>query len=546
MANSYMVNDFQWGEAKGTSNKNKKFYSSFIYENEEYYLFDNVIVHDKEVPDGHVAKIMKLWQDISSGTMMTLLRWFLKPHELPSHLQGQMVRENSKELFLAFGKGSGVSNENKLDCIERKCKVLCTSKDERNIQPSEHDLKDAEFFFNKIYNVDFKKLSNIMGIVRILGQDVLFNKPEWVAMERLSDRDKGLASVNRFPSATSHETLAGRQPVDDGQMLAADSESRKGDLRGHPGQSLPVKHGFMAASPLLKQSSSTNDRDKPMTNSAKFRVSGKQESGRGYPNSLERSSPAAQQPLTRSASSKKSENLPEEEVAEKTTTEIPSAGRALFADPLLQPSILIPTRARSKHGQHHDSMLPSKPHDTNLEESLCQGRVLLMQNVDPLFTSKDIHDLMKVALSGCSDAHMLRQSGSTSVEAGQALLVFETESLADSALQQLEESCLVLPSCRPLLANKAKPSDLEKIARFPGHFPLDNFKLWKQRQEDIMKKSIEVSHFADPSTLEFEMATEWRQLHEWLICCGEQLHKMQSDEKTALLKKFKKPKLYLP
>lgn len=114
MANCDTVDDFTWGKAKGTSSKDRKYYNSFFYENEEYYLFDNVIVHDEENSDGHVAKIMKLWQDISSGTMMTSLRWFLKPHELPSYLQSQMVRENSKELFLAFGKGKGVSNENKL------------------------------------------------------------------------------------------------------------------------------------------------------------------------------------------------------------------------------------------------------------------------------------------------------------------------------------------------------------------------------------------------------------------------------------------------
>lgn len=136
------------------------------------------------------------------------------------------------------------------DCIERKCKVLCTSKDDRNIQPSEYNLKDAEYFFNKIYNVDLKKLSNLEGIVKILGQDgkifnncefscyvmnshvilssitnplgipfpVLFNKPEWVSTERLSDGDTGFPSMNPFSSATLHETPAIQQPVDDGQM----------------------------------------------------------------------------------------------------------------------------------------------------------------------------------------------------------------------------------------------------------------------------------------------------------------------------------------
>lgn len=32
-----------------------------------------------------------------------------------------------------------------------------------------------------------------------------------------------------------------------------------------------------------------------------------------------------------------------------------------------------------------------QPRDANLEESLCNGRVLLIHNVDPFFTSKDMH-----------------------------------------------------------------------------------------------------------------------------------------------------------
>lgn len=551
MANCDTVDDFTWGKAKGTSSKDKKYYNSFFYENEEYYLFDNVIVHDEENSDGHVAKIMKLWQDISSGTMMTSLRWFLKPHELPSYLQSQMVRENSKELFLAFGKGKGVSNENKLDCIERKCKVLCTSKDDRNIQPSEYDLKDAEYFFNKIYNVDLKKLSNLEGIVKILGQDVLFNKPEWVSTERLSDGDTGFPSMNPFSSATLHETPAIQKPVDDGQMHVPDSETRSGDPSGSRGYSTPLKRGSKADNLLPSLASA---RDKLMADGAKFRSSTKQEtlhtlSGmpRASQDALERSSLTAQQPLTRSASAKKSEqDLPKEKVDAKAASETPSGGRALFADPLLQPGFMIPTRARSKQVQHHDSMLPSKPRDANLEESLCNGRVLLIHNVDPFFTSKDMHDLMKVAFKGCSDAQMLRQSGSLSAQAGEALLIFETDSLADLALQQLEENCLVLPGCRPLIASKVKPFDPGKIARFPGHFPLDNFKLWKQRQEEVMKKSFETSHFPDANTLEFEMATEWQSLNEWLSSCREQLCKMQREEERVLLEKYKKPKLILP
>eukprot|EP00250_Pteridium_aquilinum_P000928 c11112_g1_i1 orf=520-2169(-) len=549
MANFDPVVEFTWGKAKGTSNKGKKYYSSFFYENEEYHLFDNVIVHDKKEPDGHVAKIMKLWEDISNGTMMTLLRWFLKPHELPSHLQSQVLCEGSKELFLAFGKGKGVSNENKLDCIERKCNVICTSKDARNKQPSEENLQAADYFFNRIYNVDLKKLSNVEGIVKILGEDVLFNKQEWVSNEQSGDQNTGSPAVNSFPFATIHVTPAVQQPVEDREVVVPDSGTRTGDPIKYQGE---LKYGSKADNLTLKRPSLALDKDKPIENRAKLQRSVKQEAVHGFSGMLKASQDVsewpAQQPFTRSASAKKSElDLPKTKAEGKAANETPNSGRALFADPLLQPGFLIPTRARSKQVQHHDYIVPSKPQDANLEESLLHGRVLLIQNVDASFTSKDMCDLMMCAVEGCSGAQMLQRSGSLSALSGEALLVFETEGLADSALQQFEENCLILSGCRrPLIASKVKISDPGNIQRFPGHFPLDNFKPWKQRQEEVMKKCFETCHFPDPNTVEFEMATEWRSLHAWLGSCWEQLCKIQREEMKVLLEKYKKPKLTVP
>ena len=109
---------FTWGKAKGTVNKEKKFYCSFFFQGEEFSLYDNVIVHDENEPDGqNIAKIMKLWEDTTTGLKMTLLRWFIRKEELPPQLRAAKddgSRENSKELFLAFGLGKGVCNENKL------------------------------------------------------------------------------------------------------------------------------------------------------------------------------------------------------------------------------------------------------------------------------------------------------------------------------------------------------------------------------------------------------------------------------------------------
>lgn len=562
MANLNSDDELMWGKVKGTLNKEKKYYHSFFYEDEEYRLFDNVIVYDEEEPDGHVAKIMKLWEELSSGKKMSLLRWFIRPDELPPHLQAQVLHGNPKELFLAFGKGKGVCNENKLDCIVRKCKVLCTCEDGRNKQPSEEDLRDADHFFRRIYNVDLKKLSNIEGIVKILGQDVLFNKPEWFSNEsdkRSGKLDADVSATYTAPSGTMYETLAVHQAAEGGQL---DSEKRardSEDSREHQGKSMPLERGSKTDVSALKKPNLTSDKDKEKR--AKFTSTVKQDSiqaskgaSKASQDVMERSPLIPQQPLTRSASAKRSEQhiskVEAQSLERKTLTAeemFPNTGKAWFADPLTWPGSSIPTRARSKQLQHQDNILPKKTWDAKVEESLCHGKVLLIQNVDPLFTSADIHDLIRCAFKGCSDARILRRGCATSAPSGEALLLFETEDLANSALQDLEENCLVLSGCtRPLIASKVAPPTAGKVARFPGHFPLDNFKLWKQRQEEVMKKSFEISHFSDPNTVEFEMAMEWQRLQEMLSSCWDRLYKIQRDETSALLEKYKKPKLTIP
>jgi hypothetical protein len=117
---------FTWGKSKGTVSKEKKFYCSFFFRGEEFSLYDNVVVHDENEPDGqNIAKIMKLWEDTTTGSKMTLLRWFVRKEELPPHLKDMKdndSRGSSKELFLAFGLGKGVCNENKLVSKKASCK----------------------------------------------------------------------------------------------------------------------------------------------------------------------------------------------------------------------------------------------------------------------------------------------------------------------------------------------------------------------------------------------------------------------------------------
>ncbi|MCO5577284.1 hypothetical protein L7F22_031111 [Adiantum nelumboides] len=396
MANSDTYAEFTWGKAKASSNKEKKSYTSFFYDDEEYTLYDNVIVFDKNQPNGHVAKIMKLWEDFATGTMMALFRWYLRPLELPPHLQSQVAHENCKELFLAFGKGNGVSNENKLDCIERKCKVLCTSKDSRNKQPSAEDLKMADFIYNRMYNVDLKKLSNLEGIVKILGQNVLFNKPDWISNKQVGNQDTAFPA-NAFPSTTTPATPPpNQQPMEDGEVMR-DSDVVMKESRENKGQSMPLKRGSQFSNVPLKRTISASEgkavgnRTRLQTSAMKETINSPSGVSKASQGAVERSPSTVQQPLTRSASAKKSEqNLLKAKTETNNGILKTNTGRTLFSDTLPQSGFLIPTRARSKQLQHQDATQPPKLQNANLGDSLCHGRVLLIQNVDLSINLKDI------------------------------------------------------------------------------------------------------------------------------------------------------------
>ncbi|KAF8099334.1 hypothetical protein N665_0245s0013 [Sinapis alba] len=167
---------FKWGKKRGglgVENKDVQFYESFTYGGCEYCVYDCVSVEDDSKLDSReffVGKIIKMWEynDQRQDPRRVELLWFFKPSELSLYLEGvQDVLAN--ELFLASGSGLGLTNENLLEAISGKCRVLCISKDVRNPQPSEEEIKSADFLFHRTYDVGTSKIldkidDNIAGV----------------------------------------------------------------------------------------------------------------------------------------------------------------------------------------------------------------------------------------------------------------------------------------------------------------------------------------------------------------------------------------------
>ncbi|CAF1716216.1 protein ANTI-SILENCING 1 isoform X1 [Brassica napus] len=171
---------FKWGKRRGpcVENEDVQYYESFTYGGCEYRLYDCVSVGDDGRLDSprvfFVGKIIKMWEytDQRQDPRRVELLWFFKPSELSVYLEG-VGDVLANELFLASGSGVGLTNENLLEAISGKCRVLCISKDVRNPQPSEEELKSADFLFHRTYDVGTSKILDKIDD-EIAGVDVKF------------------------------------------------------------------------------------------------------------------------------------------------------------------------------------------------------------------------------------------------------------------------------------------------------------------------------------------------------------------------------------
>ncbi|KAI3445238.1 hypothetical protein Pfo_001903, partial [Paulownia fortunei] len=119
---------FCWGIRKGAM----KLYESFTLDGIEYSLYDCVYV-----TESHEKKVEVVW--------------FFRPVEV-AHWLGD-IKPLQREIFLACGHGKGLSNVDPLEVISGKCNVVCSSKHKRNPQPTEEELRMADYVFYHTFDV---------------------------------------------------------------------------------------------------------------------------------------------------------------------------------------------------------------------------------------------------------------------------------------------------------------------------------------------------------------------------------------------------------
>lgn len=198
--------EFCWGvkRNKGVKGKDIQFYDSFTYDGVEYSSYDCVYVHKEGEPEPYIGKIMKIWDDLKLKKKRIKVWWFFRPIEIHNFYEGDCSPAN-KELFLASGEGKGVFNVNLLEVIVGKCKVLCTSTDPRNPQPSEEDLNSADYFFSRTFNcVECMVSESFEGVEA----EAFINKQAWVSKSVQSlDQRTNVANENQATKSKANGSL---------------------------------------------------------------------------------------------------------------------------------------------------------------------------------------------------------------------------------------------------------------------------------------------------------------------------------------------------
>ncbi|GLT67489.1 hypothetical protein SLA2020_397950 [Shorea laevis] len=192
-------------------------------------------------------------------------------------------RCSQNELFLASGEGVGLANMNPLEAIAGKCKVVCTSKDSRNPQPSDEQLQKADFIFYRGFDVKhWKILDKIEEKVAGIEVQCMFNRPglqkPGIVLNLDSDK-KGVGGnavasnetevPSKKNSSKEHTALSTNGISVDtlGKELADSNASlvkQKASLRENPASSVGVEIGEMPLSNDEMESIST-DQTKSMS-----------------------------------------------------------------------------------------------------------------------------------------------------------------------------------------------------------------------------------------------------------------------------------------
>uniref|UniRef100_A0A1D1ZK63 BAH and coiled-coil domain-containing protein 1 n=2 Tax=Anthurium amnicola TaxID=1678845 RepID=A0A1D1ZK63_9ARAE len=520
---------FTWGEKKGRGkDKNVHFYGSFVYDGVDYSLYDCVYLYQQDEPEPYIGKIVKIWEQPVQKKRVKIL-WFFRPIEVRNFLRGY-EEPLKNEIFLASGEGVGVVDVNPLEAISGKCNVICTLKDERNTQPSDEELKMADYIFYRTFDVGNYTISDKIGD-SVAGVEAkhIFNWEEVVnnsVGDGRSDKNgaskKSPHTVSPGPEATGGKTMPRSEPA-----LATPSRAGPPDaFDDKPSKKIKLVDSPKPAEYLLKSGSSV-------------RKHGVSSDGIDKKISVEVARLSEDK-----AKSKNNADLvgPDEGFAKKrkldTVTNRSSDKSIKIESPVLpmderqttNETVVVPRRTEVDTSKWftlrwEDKIL--KAHE--------QGTLVLLENFPWAYTSEEIEDLIYHFFKKKCNARVIESCTFSNPHHGQALIICKTRADADEIVKELKERVLMLTHRRPLVGRRAIPRPSAKSSKFFGHYYIDRLKM--QREE--WKKAVSTSHCSQANTIEFEMGMDWVLLQEQSKSWWSELHKGHEEEMKQAAQKPK-------
>ncbi|KAF7814339.1 protein ANTI-SILENCING 1 isoform X1 [Senna tora] len=504
--------DFKWGNKRGVGVKNKdvQFYESFTYEGVEYFLNDCAYFYQTGDFETSIGKLVRIFETPTHEKKVKVV-WLFRPSEIRNYLGDYQPHWN--ELFLACGEGNGLSNVNSVEAIIGKCNVVCTAKDKRNCEPSEADLKMADFFFSCAFDVGrlviVDKFADVIGGIKV---EQFFNKKK-VQNQKISNPKPRPKIV--IKKRTDHLS----KPHNQAEVRPENVMPKQTSLKSFPYK----KRKFL-------EDNLCNNRSKESNGEEGFDE-----------NRNERDCKKRKITLGDNLCNNRGKESHGEENLDKDRKE-----RFCKVAPQLKLDKIVNNggefmEVTRRPGDEKRKWFKQLPWEERLRKAQELGSLILLNNLDPSYTSYEVEDLVWHALNERVEARMIEWSSTSNPHYGRAFVIFKTKDAAESAISRLCTRCLILGDGRAVTAEKGTVREPGEQAKFFGHLVMDRFGFQKQREE--MRNAVSTSHCSQPNTLEYSMATDWRTLQRRSDVWWKRLYQRQMGEMQEVQRRLKREEI---
>ncbi|KAF3971942.1 hypothetical protein CMV_004508 [Castanea mollissima] len=489
---------FKWGRKKGVSRTDERiqFYESFTYEDVEYFVYDCAYIYCKGDTETSICKLVKMFETPTRVKRVRVVR-FCRPIDIRDILGNHNPQWN--ELFLASGQGVGCRDYiNPLEVIVGKCSVVCTSKDERNPHASKTELKRADYFFYRTVDVEKCVISEKFN------DQIAGIKVEYFFNKRKDPKLIGPSNLKR-----NIKTEAGRSVL-----------SSKIGLVEKGGSAVNADKSGNGVSPVLLESK------RAMTSMGENRCMSNENSTLRPKATINKDGTEPGQISFRQDQDKAKVRYSDSLLPTNESDTRPNKKRKLLLDSQKE----VPKKGEDidgKVGNASDKMVP--------ELAGNRGAKTHAQFLE--VTRRPDADLVWNAFNRRVEAKMIQQSTFSHPHYGKALVIFKSKDAAEAAISKLQSECLILEDGRPVVGCKGTLTQQGEPAKFFGHLVLDVNK--RQRQRGVKRNAVSTSHSAQPNTIEYDFAMEWRHLQEWTDICWRLLFEGQAKEMQELRSQLK-------